>query len=120
MAYKKILTGLDAIKTKTDTLPTIASNVSSILSKVNNLGSQKKYSLSRVEYIVGADQYVSFSGAGLVVILNPNNIVLDGYIGVQPMKMPPYGVVPIPIGSSSNFHFLGSGYVVSVIWCPLS
>lgn len=111
---------MDTIKTKTDTLPTIASNVSSILSKVNNLGSQKKYSLSRIEYSVVSNKYVSFSSAGLVVILNPNNSVLDGYIGVQPMKIPAYGVIPIPIGSSSDFHFLGSGYVVSVIWCPLS
>lgn len=84
------------------------------------MGSQKKYSLSRIEYSVGSNQYVSFSGAGLVVILNPNNIVLDGYIGNQRMDIPAQSAIPIPIGSSSNFHFLGSGYVVSVIWCPLS
>lgn len=117
---KKILTGLDTIKTKTDTLPTIASNVSSILSKVNNLGSQKIYGISWVNSNPPYQKAISLTGAGLIIIINPATVSISITLGSYMLEIAAGATVSIPLRYSNTITCNSSSYKPILIWCPLS
>lgn len=115
-----MLIDIEEIKEKLGVLSSISSNVSSILSKVNGLGSQKSYKLSFTDSGLAANSYVNLDGAGILVISNINQGSINASIGGKSVMIPRESTIAIPIGSAQQFWHTSTGYNICIAWCPLS
>lgn len=117
---QKIQIDLDGIKEQTGKISSIQSTVNSILSKINNLGSKKIYGFSSTYIQVEAYNYISLSGAGLVIISNTTNGQVQCFLSNKSFRLAQNSVVAIPLKKSEEFYHNYTGGYVSIIWCPLS
>lgn len=99
-----MLIGLDNIKTVVDSLQNVPSTLSSILSKVNNLGSQKVLGLVSVEYLNNK----TYTGKGLLVILDVNNASISGTVDNVSLSFSHSGDVYLPFSQKVSVNLLGS------------
>lgn len=111
-----MLIDIGEIKDKLGVLTTISSNVSSILSKVNNLGSQKTYGFSQ-KYTVTSSYNNTFS-YGLLIIHSAENYINSIYINNSPVSFNAYDFISIPIKEEVQIRWYSGKW--ELFWCPLS
>lgn len=114
-----MLINIGEIKDKLGVLTTISSNVSSILSKVNNLGSQKTYGLVWA-YSVYANSPIDLPKAGLVIISNTTNGTPTCKLGDISFQLAKESTMVVPISSGMSFSHSYTGSSIQILWCPLS
>lgn len=115
LGNKKMLIVLDSVKTVVDSLQNVPSTLSSILSKVNNLGSQKVLGIQSTGKLLG-NSGQTFSGNGLLIITNGFSLNLEFIAGGVNISLAQGNNIAIPVRGSIFINGYSSGYL-SYIWC---
>lgn len=93
----------------------VPSTLSSILSKVNNLGSQKVLGIQSVGTLT-SNSGKTFSGNGLLIIANGLSLDLEFIVGGVSIALPKGNNIAIPVRESIFINGYVSGYL-RYIWC---
>lgn len=114
-SQKKMLISLESIKSAVDGLSNVPSTLSSILSKVNNLDSQKVLGVESTGKLLG-NSGQTFLGNGLLIIANGFSLDMGFVAGGVTIELTKGNNIAIPVRGSIFISGYTSGYL-SYIWC---